>query len=166
MAAKNKTKKKQRKSKRTAGNKMTPTKKTAKKKLAMKRETPKKELAKKAAQKKAKVKTKAVAKKIAGVKTPNAPKKQVREKSQSMDTVAFSPEESVARSGQSGDLQGLSNVEGADSESVDELIEEGNAFEANVVAGVEDAGSADEREVRTHEVPQDDVPEEYLDKKS
>jgi hypothetical protein len=30
---------------------------------------------------------------------------------------------------------------------------------------VEDAGSADEREVRTHEAPQDDVPEEYLDKK-
>src|ERR1700730_5524346 len=39
--------------------------------------------------------------------------------------------------GQSGDLQGLSNVEGADSETVDELIEEGNAFEAGVVAGVE-----------------------------
>jgi hypothetical protein len=33
------------------------------------------------------------------------------------------------------------------------------------VTGVEDAGGADEREVRTHEVPQDDVPEEYLDKK-
>jgi hypothetical protein len=36
-------------------------------------------------------------------------------------------------------LQGLSNVEGADSESVDELLEEGNAFEADVVMGVEDA---------------------------
>jgi hypothetical protein len=32
------------------------------------------------------------------------------------------------------------------------------------VKGVEDAGAADEREVRTHEVPEDDVPEEYLDK--
>jgi hypothetical protein len=73
-------------------------------------------------------------------------------------------EESGARSSQSGDLQGLSNVQSADSESVDELIEEGNAFEADVVAGVEDAGDADEREVHTHEVPQDDVPEEYLDK--
>jgi hypothetical protein len=60
-------------------------------------------------------------------------------------------------------LQGLSNTEGADSESVDELLEEGNAFEANVVAGVENAGNADEQEVRTHEVPEDDVPEEYLD---
>jgi len=64
---------------------------------------------------------------------------------------------------QSGDLQGLSSVEGADSESVGELIEEGNAFEANVVAGVEDAGNANEKEVRTHEVPEDDVPGEYLD---
>jgi hypothetical protein len=44
------------------------------------------------------------------------------------------------------------------------LLEEGNAFEADVVTGVEDAGGADEREVRTHEVPEDDVPEEYLDK--
>jgi uncharacterized membrane protein len=164
MAAKKKTKKKQTKSKRTAGNKMTPTKKTAKKKLAMKRKTPKKELAKKAAQKKATVKTKAVDKKAISVKTATALKKQVRAKSQSVDTVAFSREGSGARSGQSGDLQGLSNVQGADSESVDELLEEGNAFEADVVTGVEDAGGADEREVRTHEVPEDDVPEEYLDK--
>jgi len=66
--------------------------------------------------------------------------------------------------GQSGDLQGLSNIESADSESVDELIEEGNAFEADVVAGVESAGDAGEKEVRTHEVPEDDVPGEYLDK--
>jgi hypothetical protein len=58
----------------------------------------------------------------------------------------------------------LSNVEGADSESVGELIEEGNPFEAGVVKGVEDAGGADEKEVRTHEVPEDDVPGEYLDK--
>ncbi|HEX6502869.1 MAG TPA: hypothetical protein VF011_06440 [Terriglobales bacterium] len=70
-----------------------------------------------------------------------------------------------ARSGQqSGDLQGLSRAEQADSESVDELIEEGNAFEADVVAGVEAADNADQREVHTREVPEDDVPEEYLDK--
>lgn len=65
--------------------------------------------------------------------------------------------------GQSGDLQGLSSVESADSESVDELLEEGNAFEADVVRGVEDAGDRGEREVHTHEVPEDDVPAEYLD---
>ena len=83
-----------------------------------------------------------------------------------MDTVAFVQEGPGARSGeQAGDLQGLSNAQGADSESVDELLEEGNAFEANVVKGVEDAGDTDEREVRTHEVPQDDVPNEYLEGK-
>ena len=55
---------------------------------------------------------------------------------------------------------------GADSKTVDELLEEGNAFEAEVevVEGVEDASDADEGEVRTHEVPEDDVPQEYLDK--
>jgi hypothetical protein len=61
-------------------------------------------------------------------------------------------------------LQGLSRAEQADSESVDELVEEGNIFEAGAVAGVEEADNADEREVHTHEVPEDDVPEEYLDK--
>jgi hypothetical protein len=65
--------------------------------------------------------------------------------------------------GESGDLQGLSNVESADSESVDELIEEGNAFEAGVVSGVEEADGEDGREVHTREVPEDDVPGEYLD---
>ena len=65
---------------------------------------------------------------------------------------------------QSGDLQGLSRAEQADSESVDELVEEGNPFEADAVAGVEEADNADEREVRTHEVPEDDIPDEYFDK--
>ena len=164
MAAKKKTKR-QTKSRKTAGNKMTPMKKTAEKKLAMKRETPKKNLAKKkAAQKRVPVKKKAVRKKTIA-KTVSAVKKQVREKRPSVETVAFSPEGPGTRSGrQSGDLQGLSSVQGADSESVDELLEQGNAFEADVVTGVEDAGNADEKEVRTHEVPQDDVPGEYLDK--
>jgi hypothetical protein len=60
-------------------------------------------------------------------------------------------------------LQGLSGSEGADSESVDELLEEGNSFEAGVVAGVEDSGDDDEKEIRTREVPEDDVPGEYLE---
>ncbi len=63
--------------------------------------------------------------------------------------------------GQSGDLQGLSEVERADSESVVELLEDGQAFEAEAVSGVEDAPDADAGEVRTHEVPEDDVPKEY-----
>ncbi|HKT88009.1 MAG TPA: hypothetical protein VJQ59_06215 [Candidatus Sulfotelmatobacter sp.] len=62
------------------------------------------------------------------------------------------------------DSQGLSKAETVDSESVGELIDEGNTFEAGVVEGVEQADNADEREVRTREFPEDDVPEEYLDK--
>jgi hypothetical protein len=63
--------------------------------------------------------------------------------------------------GQSGDTQGLSNRPGADSESVEELLEEGNSFEAAVISGVENAPDADVAEVRTREVPEDDVPIEY-----
>jgi hypothetical protein len=81
--------------------------------------------------------------------------------------VAFEPRGLGARTGgQSGDLQGLSSVEAAASESVEELLEEGNAFEADIVKGVEDAENADEVEVETHEVPEDDIPEEYLDPRS
>jgi len=60
----------------------------------------------------------------------------------------------------------LSRRRGPDSESVEELLEEGNTFEADAVSGVEQADDADEKEVRTHEVPEDDVPGEYLDKDS
>jgi hypothetical protein len=71
---------------------------------------------------------------------------------------------SRGRSGlQSGDLQGVSNIESADSESVDELLEEGNAFEAGIVSGVEESRGREGKEVRTREVPEDDVPGEYLD---
>lgn len=76
---------------------------------------------------------------------------------------AFERRPDSASGRQSGDLQGLSRAEQADSESVDELVEEGNLFEAGAVAGVEEADNADEREVHTHEVPEDDVPKEYLD---
>ena len=65
---------------------------------------------------------------------------------------------------QSGDLEGLSRTEQADSESVDELVQEGNIFEAGAVAGVEEADDQDTKEVHTHEVPEDDVPSEYLEK--
>jgi hypothetical protein len=63
--------------------------------------------------------------------------------------------------GQSGDLQGISDVAGADSESVKELVEQGNAFEADAVDGVENAKDPDVSEVTTRQVPEDDVPEEY-----
>src|SRR5580658_10201488 len=93
-----------------------------------------------------------------------APRARARGKAEATSPVEFEPKGLGARSGgQSGDLQGLPNRGGSDSESVDELLEEGNAFEAEAVKGVEDADDADEQEVRTHEVPEDDVPEEYLD---
>lgn len=80
------------------------------------------------------------------------------------DMASFEARGLGARSGgQSGDLQGLSGIEGAASESVGELLEEGNAYEADIVKGVEDADRADEMEVKTHEVPEDDVPPEYRD---
>ena len=53
--------------------------------------------------------------------------------------------------GQSGDIQGLSRSEDVDSESVEELAEEGQGFEAEVVSGVENALDPDEDEVRTRE---------------
>jgi N utilization substance protein A len=66
--------------------------------------------------------------------------------------------------GQSGDTQGLPDREEGDSESVVELLEEGQSFEAEAVLGVEDAPDADVAEVHTHQLPEDDVPEEYLDR--
>lgn len=64
--------------------------------------------------------------------------------------------------GQSGDTQQLPNTAEADSESVEELAEEGNAFEAEAIEGVENAKDPDVSEVTTREVPEDDVPPEYL----
>lgn len=64
--------------------------------------------------------------------------------------------------GQSGDIQGMPIRPEADSQTVEELAEEGNAFEADAVEGVEDAKDPDISEVKTREVPEDDVPAEYL----
>jgi hypothetical protein len=160
MATNKKTKKKQSRPKKMGG-KAASAKKQAKKSVASKR----KSVVAKGAPKKVALKTKPEPKKAAGEKTTPKSKKRVRGKSENVDTVTLEPVGLGARSGgQSGDLQGLSDREGANSESVDELLEEGNAFEAEVVKGVEDAGNADEREVHTHEVPEDDVPGEYLGK--
>ena len=157
MATKKKTKKKQT-TRRIARKKAAPKKKGK----AAKRHLPKK----KPALKKATVNTKARGRKAPARKAARPVARQARGKSQIVDQVVFAAEGLRPRSGgQSGALQGLSNVESADSESVDELLEEGNAFEAEVVKGVEDAGDADESEVHTHEVPQDDVPGEYRRKK-
>jgi hypothetical protein len=120
--------------------------------------------------KKATVKTSATAvpKKIAAAKTTRVhakvQKKRAPARRRRFDDEPYEVQGLISGSTtQSGDTQDLSNVESADSESVDELVEEGNAFEADAVAGVERAGDRPEREVRTREVPEDDVPEEYLD---
>jgi len=158
MTAKKEIKKRQTKSEQAARDKMTPMKKAAKKKLVIKGEAPTKPSANKAAHKKATAK-------VVGKKSKSTLRKPIRRRSQTAERAAFSPKGPAARSGgQSGDLQGLSRAEQADSESVDELIEEGNPFEADVVTGVENADNADEKEVHTHEVPEDDIPDEYFDK--
>jgi hypothetical protein len=150
MPTKTSKKKKPVKTKKTLSRKPAPKKKAAKKAAPVRKAVP--------------AKKSALAKKVAPKKKA-LKKNKPRGKSEGADSVVFEPKGLGARSGgQAGDLQGLSNREGADSESVDELLEEGNAFEAEVVKGVEDVPDADEGEVHTHEVPEDDVPEEYLDK--
>jgi hypothetical protein len=152
MATKKKTKKLT-KVRRTAGKK---------KKSSSKKTAPAKKLGKSPASKK-KAATRKAGKTVRAKKAATAKRKP--QQGLLGDEMTF-PQQ-IARSdaaGQSGDLQGLSNLESSDSESVDELLEEGNAFEAEAVAGVEDSGDLGEREVRTHEVPEDDVPSEYLDK--
>ncbi len=160
MATK-KTSKKQTKRKKSAA--MKPPKKTARKK-PQKKAAPKKTAAKKPATHKIAVKAKTSATKKNRAKSPEVSRRRLQGKGQSASLEPFTAEEANAASaGQSGSLQGLSNAAGADSESVDELIEEGNSFEGGVVSGVEAADNADEQEVHTHEVPEDDVPEEYRD---
>jgi hypothetical protein len=53
--------------------------------------------------------------------------------------------------GQSGDTQGLSQVVDAADQSVEGLADSGQDYEAEVVAGVEDAADHPERSVHTHE---------------
>ena len=127
---------------------------------------------KKPARKKKSAKKAAPQKKLALKKKLSAKKKPVRRKK-----VRRRPAEEIsnpisARSnrglgpdsgGQSGDVQGLSGHELSDSESVEELAEEGQDYEAGIVSGVENAPDPDQGEVKTREVPENDVPEEYLD---
>ena len=53
----------------------------------------------------------------------------------------------------------------AASESVEELVESGQYYEAEVVEGIEDAPNADEAEVTTHERPateNESIPDEEM----
>lgn len=84
-----------------------------------------------------------------------------------IETVPLSAVKPKARSARVGggasDYSGVSEVEGADAESPRELLEEGQTFEAEVVDAVQNAPDADRSEVKTREVPEDDVPREYDD---
>ncbi|HEY2361336.1 MAG TPA: hypothetical protein VGK36_09495 [Candidatus Angelobacter sp.] len=144
--------------------------KPVKKRAIAKRSSPKK---KAPAKKKAAVKTKparkSVAKKKVSARKPARRKSGARSgASRGADMTYPTP---VGRrglgaqsAGQSGDTQGLSRREFDDSESVEELLEEGQYAEAEAVSGVENAPDADESEVHTSEVLEDDVPEEYTDR--
>jgi hypothetical protein len=55
--------------------------------------------------------------------------------------------------GQSGDTQGLSQIAETADESVEELADTGQAYEADAVQGVEDAADHPERPVHSHEDP-------------
>jgi hypothetical protein len=104
------------------------------------------------------------ARKTSAKRAPPTQQASVSRGSRDVETVRLKPKSRVARAGTgAGDLQGISIVEDVDSESADELLEEGQAFEAGIVTGVENAGNAEESEVIAHEVLEDDVPKEYDD---
>lgn len=152
MTAKKKTKKKSSRSKKSESRKSS-------KQPAQKTRPPKKLAKRKAVPKKVAAEKTVLAKTTFG-KTKIVTNKKRRKPSQRPRSSELSRESSGL---QAGDLQGLSKVESVDSESVDELIEEGNAFEAGIISGVEDSREREGKEVRTREVPEDDVPGEYLD---
>jgi hypothetical protein len=119
---------------------------------------------------KSKVSKKTSVKTARSAKKKLSSKKPVREisspESSSLSGRTFSREPRRTNwrtAGQSGDVQGLSGKAIVDSESVEELLEEGQAREAAAISGVENAPDADQGEVRTRQVLEDDVPEEYLD---
>ncbi|HWZ99436.1 MAG TPA: hypothetical protein VN025_16895 [Candidatus Dormibacteraeota bacterium] len=70
---------------------------------------------------------------------------------------------SVHKGDLSGDLQGISTEELYDSESVSELIEEGQDLEAELIEGVEEAPDPDQDEVRVHKAPPKVIPD-YKDR--
>jgi hypothetical protein len=126
---------------------------------------------KKFTKKPASPKKKLIAKKKSAPKKPAPKKKPARRKKKSASRTpaeVSNPIVSPSRrglgpgaGGQSGDNQGLSRKESADSESVEELSEEGQEYEAEVISGVENARDPDQGEVTTKEVLEDDVPSEY-----
>jgi len=119
-----------------------------------------------------KTKTKATAnrmtrkkKKASAKPKPRPPRPRVRGRANAAELVSYERRGMGARSGgQAGDTQGVSAGPDVNSESVEELLEEGQSYEAEVINGVENAPDPDEGEVRTREVEENDVPEEYREK--
>jgi hypothetical protein len=106
--------------------------------------------------KKTKKKTKASKKPARRARAKSAPKKRRLGGSNSVEPPVLPAEDGLGASaaGQSGDIEGLSRAESADSESVEELTEEGQDFEAEVISGIEQARDPDEGRVQTrHYIP-------------
>ena len=136
--------------------------------MAKKKPARKKKSAKKAASPKKKLirKKKSTPKQSAPKKKASRRKKRASRSPAEVSNPILSPNRrglGPGAGGQSGDIQGLSRRESADSESVEELAEEGQDYEAEVVSGVQNARDPDQGEVTTKEVPEDDVPTEYDD---
>jgi hypothetical protein len=139
-------------------------KKTSLKKSAARKKTPaKKKPAKKAAARKPVARKKSAVKKKSAAKKNPVAKKATRRRAEVINPVVPRGRRGLGAEsgGQSGDTQGLSRQSYDDSESVEELMEEGQYMEAEAVSGVENAPDADQGEVRTRQFPEDDVPEEY-----
>src|SRR5271170_4507086 len=126
------TKKKSKKKSKKTGAKVQPKKKLARKpksSIQSAKSARKKRAQKKSAPSKSVSATKGSGTKATSRKTSRASTDAPRRKQPVRAGSAFSRDQTGPGSaGQSGDLQGLSDVEGPDSESVDELVEEGNAF--------------------------------------
>jgi hypothetical protein len=149
-----------------------PTKnKQTKRKKSAKKTTPKSK-----ARKKARASMRATAKRtprritaaskrsLARQKKFSAKRKRVTNTGLVVETVPFPSGDRPHPGAQAADLQGLSNRPTANSESVEELLQEGNAVEAEAIQGAENVLDTDQGEVE-HEVTEDDPPE-YLDKES
>jgi hypothetical protein len=136
---------------------------TLKKSAARRAPSARKKTVKKAAPKTSAAKKKPVAKKKSAAKKKPVAKKTTRRRADVINPMTPSGLRGLgaASGGQSGDTQGLSRRSYDDSESVEELMEEGQYMEAEAVSGVENAPDADQGEVRTRQFPEDDVPEEY-----
>lgn len=150
-------------SKKTVGKKKTAKKKLVAKKTSAAKKSPKKKAAARKPATGQMAKSKSASKRHPAKKAVRAKAKPGRAEAPSHVSRSSRRGLGSDSGGQSGDTQGLSRRESVDSESVEELMEEGQYLEAEAVSGVEDAPDADQGEVRTRQFPEDDVPQEYLD---